>query len=280
MLIERIKIARPTQPMPFSVHAPLRKGNVMSTSKQFAAVTGAGSGIGRAAAIALAASGFTVALIGRRDAPLQETQAAIDDAGGDAYVVAADVADERSVDAAFAQILSEFGRLDVLFNNAGRNAGAVPLDEYQLDFWNDVVATNLTGVFLCARAAWRIMKNQTPQGGRIINNGSLSAHSPRPNTIAYTATKHAVSGITKSLALDGRPYRIACSQIDIGNAATSLTERMTRGVLQADGSMAPEARIDVAHVANAVVHIASLPLEANVLNMTLMATTMPFVGRG
>ncbi|BDD90920.1 SDR family NAD(P)-dependent oxidoreductase [Pandoraea sp. XJJ-1] len=252
----------------------------MSTSKQFAAVTGAGSGIGRAAAIAFAASGFTVALIGRRDAPLQETQAAIDDAGGNAYVVAADVADERSVDAAFAQILREFGRLDVLFNNAGRNAGAVPLDEYPLDFWNDVVATNLTGVFLCARAAWRIMKNQTPQGGRIINNGSISAHSPRPNTIAYTATKHAVSGITKSLALDGRPYRIACSQIDIGNAATSLTERMTRGVLQADGSVAPEARIDVAHVANAVVHIASLPLEANVLNMTLMATTMPFVGRG
>ncbi len=252
----------------------------MSTSKQFAAVTGAGSGIGRAAAIAFAASGFTVALIGRRDAPLQETQAAIDDAGGNAYVAAADVADERSVDAAFAQILREFGRLDVLFNNAGRNAGAVPLDEYPLDFWNDVVATNLTGVFLCARAAWRIMKNQTPQGGRIINNGSISAHSPRPNTIAYTATKHAVSGITKSLALDGRPYRIAYSQIDIGNAATSLTERMTRGVLQADGSMAPEARIDVAHVANAVVHIASLPREANDLNMTLMATTMPFVGRG
>ncbi|WP_449413456.1 SDR family oxidoreductase [Pandoraea soli] len=252
----------------------------MSTSKKFAAVTGAGSGIGRAAAIALAASGFTVALIGRRDAPLQETKAAIDDAGGDAYVAAADVGDECSVDAAFAQILREFGRLDVLLNNAGRNAGAVPLDEYQLDFWNDVVATNLTGVFLCARAAWRIMKNQTPQGGRIINNGSISAHSPRPNTIAYTATKHAVSGITKSLALDGRAYRIACSQIDIGNAATSLTERMTHGVLQADGSMAPEARIDVSHVANAVAHIASLPLEANVLNMTIMATTMPFVGRG
>lgn len=252
----------------------------MSTSKKFAAVTGAGSGIGRAAAIALAASGFAVALIGRRDAPLQETKAAIDDAGGYAYVVAADVGEECSVDAAFAQILREFGRLDVLFNNAGRNAGAVPLDEYQLDFWNDVVATNLTGVFLCARAAWRIMKNQSPQGGRIINNGSISAHSPRPNTIAYTATKHAVSGITKSLALDGRAYRIACSQIDIGNAATSLTERMTRGVLQADGSMAPEARIDVSHVANAVAHIASLPLEANVLNMTIMATTMPFVGRG
>ncbi|VVE43236.1 SDR family oxidoreductase [Pandoraea terrigena] len=252
----------------------------MSTSKQFAAVTGAGSGIGRAAAIALAASGFTVALIGRTDAPLHETKAAIDDAGGHAHIAAADVADEGSVDAAFAQIVREFGRLDVLFNNAGRNAGAVPLDEYALDFWNDVVATNLTGVFLCARAAWRIMKNQTPQGGRIINNGSISAHSPRPNTIAYTATKHAVSGITKSLALDGRPYRIACSQIDIGNAATSLTERMTRGVLQADGSVVPEARIDVSHVANAVTHIASLPLEANVLNMTIMATTMPFVGRG
>ncbi len=252
----------------------------MSTSKKFAAVTGAGSGIGRAAAIALAASGFTVALMGRRDEPLRETKAAIEDAGGDAYVVAANVADERSVEAAFAQISREFGRLDVLFNNAGRNAGAVALEEYPLDFWNDVVATNLTGVFLCARAAWRIMKNQTPQGGRIINNGSLSAHSPRPNTIAYTATKHAVSGITKSLALDGRAYRIACSQIDIGNAATSLTERMTRGVLQADGSTAPEARIDVSHVANAVAHIASLPLEANVLNMTIMATTMPFVGRG
>ncbi|VVE20644.1 SDR family oxidoreductase [Pandoraea cepalis] len=252
----------------------------MSTSKKFAAVTGAGSGIGRAAAIALAASGFTVALMGRRDEPLRETKAVIENAGGDAYVVAANVADERSVEAAFAQISREFGRLDVLFNNAGRNAGAVALEEYPLDFWNDVVATNLTGVFLCARAAWRIMKNQTPQGGRIINNGSLSAHSPRPNTIAYTATKHAVSGITKSLALDGRAYRIACSQIDIGNAATPLTERMTRGVLQADGNMAPEARIDVSHVANAVAHIASLPLEANVLNMTVMATTMPFVGRG
>lgn len=252
----------------------------MSTSKKFAAVTGAGSGIGRATAIALAASGFTVALIGRREDPLRETQAAIEDAGGDALVITANVADERSVEAAFAQISREFGRLDVIFNNAGRNAGAVPLEEYELDFWNDVVATNLTGVFLCARAAWRIMKQQSPQGGRIINNGSISAHSPRPNTIAYTATKHAVSGITKSLALDGRAHNIACSQIDIGNAATPLTERMTRGVLQADGSMAPEARIDVTHVANAVAHIASLPLEANVLNMTIMATTMPFVGRG
>ncbi|SAL06481.1 short-chain dehydrogenase/reductase SDR [Caballeronia arationis] len=252
----------------------------MSAPKKFAAVTGAGSGIGRAAAISLAAAGFTVALIGRREEPLLETKEAISVAGGKAEVFPADVADEASVDRAFSRIAQEFGRLDVLFNNAGRNAGAVPLEEYSLDFWNDVVATNLTGVFLCARAAWRLMKNQNPQGGRIINNGSISAHSPRPQTIAYSATKHAVSGITKSLALDGRPFNIACSQIDIGNAATSLTDRMTRGVLQADGTTAPEARMDVTHVANAIVHMASLPLEANVLNMTIMATTMPFVGRG
>jgi NAD(P)-dependent dehydrogenase (short-subunit alcohol dehydrogenase family) len=252
----------------------------MSASKKFAAVTGAGSGIGRATAIALANAGFTVALIGRREEPLLETRETIRIAGGAASVFSADVTSEASVEQAFSRIAHEFGRLDVLFNNAGRNAGAVPLDEYSLDFWNDVVATNLTGVFLCARAAWRLMKTQSPQGGRIINNGSISAHSPRPNTIAYTATKHAVTGITKSLALDGRAFNIACSQIDIGNAATSLTERMTRGVLQADGTMAPEARMDVTHVANAIVHMASLPLEANVLNMTIMATTMPFVGRG
>ena len=252
----------------------------MSASKKFAAVTGAGSGIGRATAIALANAGFTVALIGRRAEPLLETRETIRIAGGAASVFSADVTSEASIEQAFSQIAHEFGRLDVLFNNAGRNAGAVPLDEYSLDFWNDVVATNLTGVFLCARAAWRLMKTQSPQGGRIINNGSISAHSPRPNTIAYTATKHAVTGITKSLALDGRAFNIACSQIDIGNAATSLTERMTRGVLQADGTMAPEARMDVTHIANAIVHMASLPLEANVLNMTIMATTMPFVGRG
>ena len=252
----------------------------MSASKKFAAVTGAGSGIGRATAIALANAGFTVALIGRREEPLLETLETIRIAGGAASVFSADVTSEASIEQAFSQIAHEFGRLDVLFNNAGRNAGAVPLDEYSLDFWNDVVATNLTGVFLCARAAWRLMKTQSPQGGRIINNGSISAHSPRPNTIAYTATKHAVTGITKSLALDGRAFNIACSQIDIGNAATSLTERMTRGVLQADGTMAPEARMDVTHIANAIVHMASLPLEANVLNMTIMATTMPFVGRG
>ncbi|KVK93740.1 3-oxoacyl-ACP reductase [Burkholderia territorii] len=252
----------------------------MSVSKKFAAVTGAGSGIGRAAAIALANAGYTVALIGRNEASLGDTKAAIVAARGDAHVFPADVTDEASVEHAFARIARAFGRLDVLFNNAGRNAPAVPLDEYEIDVWNDVVATNLTGVFLCARAAWRMMKAQTPQGGRIINNGSISAYTPRPNTIAYTATKHAVAGITKSLALDGRAYNIACGQIDIGNAATSLTERMTEGVPQADGRMAPEARMDVAHVANAVVQMANLPLDTNILNMTIMATTMPFVGRG
>ncbi|AOI63238.1 3-oxoacyl-ACP reductase [Burkholderia territorii] len=252
----------------------------MSVSKKFAAVTGAGSGIGRAAAIALANAGYTVALIGRNEASLGDTKAAIVAARGDAHVFPADVSDEASVEHAFARIARAFGRLDVLFNNAGRNAPAVPLDEYEIDVWNDVVATNLTGVFLCARAAWRMMKAQTPQGGRIINNGSISAYTPRPNTIAYTATKHAVAGITKSLALDGRAYNIACGQIDIGNAATSLTERMSEGVPQADGRMAPEARMDVAHVANAVVQMANLPLDTNILNMTIMATTMPFVGRG
>lgn len=190
----------------------------MSASKKFAAVTGAGSGIGRAAAIALANAGFTVALIGRKEASLRETKEAIAAGHGDAHAFAADVTDEASVEHAFSRIAREFGRLDVLFNNAGRNAPAVPLDEYEFGVWNDVVATNLTGVFLCARAAWRLMKAQTPQGGRIINNGSISAYTPRPNTIAYTATKHAVAGITKSLALDGRAYNIACSQIDIGNA--------------------------------------------------------------
>ncbi|MCA8274101.1 SDR family oxidoreductase [Burkholderia sp. AU30280] len=252
----------------------------MSVPKKIAAVTGAGSGIGRAASIALAQAGFTVALLGRTEESLRATQDAIRTAGGDAQVFPADVTDEASVDHAFARIAQQFGRLDVLFNNAGRNAPPVSLDEYEFDVWNGVVATNLTGVFLCARAAWRLMKAQTPQGGRIINNGSISAHAPRPDTIAYTATKHAVTGITKSLALDGRRYNIACGQIDIGNAATSLTERMTQGVPQADGSLAPEARMDVTHVANAVVQMANLPLDTNILNMTIMATAMPFVGRG
>ena len=252
----------------------------MTTPEKFAAVTGAGTGIGRASALALAQAGFTVALIGRRPEPLAECQAAIVQAGGKAMAVPADIADPAAVTQVFTQIAQQFGRLDVLFNNAGRNAGATPLEDYDAALWNDVVATNLTGVFLCAQAAYRLMKGQSPQGGRIINNGSISAHSPRPNSLAYTATKHAVTGITKSIALDGRPYRIACSQIDIGNAATALTERMTRGVLQADGRMAPEDRLDVSHVANAVAHMAMLPLEANILSMTIMATNMPFVGRG
>jgi len=252
----------------------------MPASKKFAAVTGAGSGIGRHTAEALANAGFVVALIGRRVEPLLETKEAIGMAGGEAHVFPADVADAASVERAFAQIADAFGRLDVLFNNAGRNAGAVPLEDYEVDFWNDVVATNLTGVFLCARAAYRLMKAQSPQGGRIINNGSISAHSPRPHTIAYTATKHAVTGITKSIALDGRAFNIACSQIDIGNAATELTERMTQGVLQADGSKKPEPRMNLKHVADAVVFIASLPLDANVMFMNVMATKMPFAGRG
>jgi NAD(P)-dependent dehydrogenase (short-subunit alcohol dehydrogenase family) len=252
----------------------------MQARKKIAAVTGAGTGIGHAAAVALARAGFGVALLGRRIEPLLATKEIIEQAGGLAAAIPTDVADEASVDESFARIEREFGHLDVLFNNAGRNAGAVPLDDYSLEFWNDVVATNLTGVFLCARAAWRQMKRQTPQGGRIINNGSISAHAPRPNTIAYTATKHAVLGITRSLALDGRPFNIACGQIDIGNAATSLTERMNSGVLQADGRVAPEPRVDVAHVADAIVQMASLPLEANILNMTIMASAMPYVGRG
>ncbi|MBR8252800.1 SDR family oxidoreductase [Burkholderia ambifaria] len=252
----------------------------MRARKKIAAVTGAGTGIGHAAAVALARAGFGVALLGRRIEPLLATKEIIEQAGGLAAAIPTDVADEASVDESFTRIEREFGHLDVLFNNAGRNAGAVPLDDYSLEFWNDVVATNLTGVFLCARAAWRQMKRQTPQGGRIINNGSISAHAPRPNTIAYTATKHAVLGITRSLALDGRPFNIACGQIDIGNAATSLTERMNSGVLQADGRIAPEPRVDVAYVADAIVQMASLPLEANILNMTIMASAMPYVGRG
>jgi NAD(P)-dependent dehydrogenase (short-subunit alcohol dehydrogenase family) len=252
----------------------------MSTSKKYAAVTGAGTGIGRAASLALANNGFTVALIGRREQPLFETQEAIEKTGGTASVFSGDVADAASVERVFSQIADIFGRLDVLFNNAGRNGGAIPLEDYDDALWNDVVATNLTGVFLCARAAYRLMKEQSPRGGRIINNGSISAYAPRPHSIAYTATKHAVTGITKSIALDGRAFDIACSQIDIGNAASSMTERMSQGVLQADGRMAAEPRMDLSHVADAVVHMASLPLDVNILNMTIMARDMPFVGRG
>jgi NAD(P)-dependent dehydrogenase (short-subunit alcohol dehydrogenase family) len=248
--------------------------------KKIALVTGAGSGIGRAAALGLLTDGFTVVLAGRRPEPLQALADEAASHGQTALAVPTDVTDPTSVQALFATIERTYGRLDVVFNNAGVNAPAVPMDELPLEKWFAVLDTNVTGVFLCARAAFGLMRRQMPQGGRIINNGSISAHTPRPFTAPYTASKHAVSGITKALALDGRAYGIVASQIDIGNALTELSERMTRGVLQADGRTAPEPMMDAAHVANAVRHIAAMPLSANVLNMTVMASNMPFVGRG
>ena len=251
-----------------------------TTTARIALVTGAGSGIGRATALALLDAGWSVVLAGRRAEPLQALVDAAQARGQRALAVPTDVTDPASVEALFAQIEREFGRLDVLFNNAGVNAPAVPMDELPLEKWFSVLNTNVTGVFLCARAAFGLMRRQTPQGGRIINNGSISAHTPRPFTAPYTASKHAVSGITKALALDGRAYNIVASQIDIGNALTELSERMTRGVMQANGQTAPEPMMDVRHVAQAVCHIAALPLSTNVLNMTVMASAMPFVGRG
>ena len=241
-----------------------------------ALVTGAGSGIGRGVALALHAAGYSVVLAGRRKAELETTAAQADRM----LVVPTDVTVPESVDALFAKTQETFGRLDVLFNNAGISAPAVPLEDLTFEQWSAVVNVNLTGAFLCAQAAIRLMKAQTPHGGRIINNGSISAHAPRPNSAPYTATKHAITGLTKSISLDGRKHNIACSQIDIGNAATEMTERMTSGVLQADGSTAVEPRMDVRHVAEAVVFMANLPLDANVEFMTIMATKMPFVGRG
>jgi NAD(P)-dependent dehydrogenase (short-subunit alcohol dehydrogenase family) len=245
-------------------------------------VTGAGSGIGRAVALAFLGQGDSVVLAGRREAALRET-AELSGGGGDRVLVApADVADEGQVAALFKAATERFGRLDVLFNNAGRGAAPVPLEDLSLADWRSVVDVNLTGVFLCTQQAVRQMKAQRPMGGRIINNGSISAHAPRPNSAPYTATKHAVTGLTKSTALDGRAFDIACGQIDIGNAQTDLTARMTmgRGVPQADGRMAPEAVMDVQAVADAVLTMANLPLSANVLFMTVMATKMPYVGRG
>ena len=243
-------------------------------------VTGAGSGIGRAAALGLQKAGYTVVLAGRRIEQLQNTGRQGDPEGGDLLAVAADVSQPDSVAALFDKIKSAYGRLDVLFNNAGAGAPAIPMDELTFEQWNNVVGANLHGAFLCAQQAMRLMKQQQPQGGRIINNGSISADRPRPNSAPYTATKHAITGLTKSIALDGRPFDIACSQIDIGNAATEMTERMTGGVPQANGAMMVEPRMDVRHVADAVVYMANLPLDANVLFMTVMATKMPFVGRG
>ena len=244
-----------------------------------AVVTGAGTGIGRAAALALAKDGYRVVLAGRRETLLQETAAA---AGTPQRVltVAADVSVPESVEALFARTLEKFGRVDVLFNNAGANAPGVPFEDLPYERWKTVVDVNLTGAFLCAQAAFRIMKAQQPRGGRIINNGSISAHAPRPDSAPYTASKHGVTGLTKTVALDGRKYDIACSQIDIGNAMTELAARMSKGVKQADGSIKIEPMIDVAQVGEAVRYMASLPIDVNVQFMTLMATKMPFVGRG
>ncbi|HJV94824.1 MAG TPA: SDR family oxidoreductase [Albitalea sp.] len=247
---------------------------------KIALVTGAGSGIGRACAIALLNAGYHVVLAGRRDDALQQTLADAGAAGTRALAVPTDVADPASVQALFERTRSTFGRLDLLFNNAGIFAPSVPLDELSVEQWKAVVDINLTGVFLCTQQAFKLMKSQTPRGGRIINNGSISAHAPRPFSAPYTATKHAITGLTKAVSLDGRAHDIACGQIDIGNAATEMTVPMARGVLQANGELAVEPLMDVADVAAAVVHMASLPLSANVQFMTIMATKMPFVGRG
>ena len=243
-----------------------------------AIVTGAGSGIGRAVSLALLKTGWNVALAGRRTEPLEATAAMA--AAGEALCVPTDVADPDSVDALFAATVARFGRLDLLFNNAGTGAPPGPLEDHSIEHWRRVVDVNLTGAFLCTRAAFRQMKAQDPLGGRIINNGSISAHTPRPNSIAYTATKHAITGLTRSASLDGRAHDIACGQIDIGNAATDMTRAMSRGVPQPDGSTKVEATMDVQAVADAVLYMAGLPLSANVPFMTVMATQMPFAGRG
>ena len=248
-----------------------------SNHQKIAVITGAGSGIGRAAAVALAATGFTPVLAGRRADPLQETLALC---GGDGMVQPTDVSDPAAVEGLFAAVAARYGRIDLLFNNAGMGAPPLPMDELPVEAWQQVVNVNLTGAFLCTRAAFGLMRRQDPQGGRIINNGSISAETPRPFSAPYTATKHAMTGLTKSTSLDGRRWNIACGQIDIGNAATEMTERMAAGVMQANGEIAIEPRMDVQHVAEAVVYMASLPLEANVPFMTVMATKMPHIGRG
>ena len=248
-----------------------------SARRRVALVTGAGSGIGRAVALALARAQWTVVMAGRRPAGLEE---AAREGGTCCIPMQCDVSEEASVDALFARIEAEIGRLDLLFNNAGTASPPAPLENTSLGSWRSVIDTNLTGAFLCTRAAFRLMKQQRPTGGRIINNGSISATAPRPWMIAYTASKHAVTGLTRATALEGRPYDIACGQIDIGNTATEMTSPMSHGVLQADGSRAPEPTFDVRHVADAVLYMADLPREANVLFMTVMATKMPYVGRG
>lgn len=252
----------------------------MSNTTKVVIVTGAGSGIGRATAVALVNEGYAVVLAGRRRHALEQTAAAAGAGRDRTLVVPTDVSDPESVRQLFEATRAKWGRLDLLFNNAGTGAPPVPLEDLTFEQWQKVVNANLTGVFLCTQAAFRLMKEQSPRGGRIINNGSISAHAPRPNSAPYTATKHAVTGLTKSTALDGRKYDIACGQIDIGNAATEMTARMQAGVPQANGQIAVEPTMAAENVARAVVYMASLPLDANVLFMTVMATKMPFVGRG
>ncbi len=247
---------------------------------RIALVTGAGSGIGRAVAVGLLEAGYAVALVGRRKGALEETAAQAAGASGRALVLPADVTSPDAVREVFDSVRTAWGRLDLLFNNAGVNAPAVPLEDLSPDQWRMVVDVNLTGVFLCTQAAFRMMKTQDPRGGRIINNGSIAAHVPRPNSAPYAATKHAVTGLTKATALDGRAFDIACGQIDIGNAATDMARGYTQGVLQPNGSLAPEPIFDVAHVVDAVLYMAGLPLDANVPFMTVMATRMPYIGRG
>jgi NAD(P)-dependent dehydrogenase (short-subunit alcohol dehydrogenase family) len=250
------------------------------SSDRIAVVTGGGSGIGRAVALALAGEGFAVAVAGRRPEPLEGTAEQGRALGARMLAVPTDVGDPASVKALFSATREAFGRLDLLFNNAGSGAPAVPLEDLTYEQWRAVVDANLTGAFLCTQEAIRIMKEQQPRGGRIINNGSISAHAPRPHSAPYTATKHAITGLTRSTSLDCRQYDIACGQIDIGNAATEMTERMAGGILQANGTIAVEPRMDVAHVASAVLYMAGLPLDANVQSMMVMATRMPYVGRG